>query len=207
MLKVGLTGGIATGKSIVAELLRKRGCHLLYADKIAHEQISPGGAAYEAVIEAFGDQILNPDGRIDRARLASLVFLDRNRREHLNRLVHPHVLALTEHEMQRLEQIDPGGIFVAEAALHIEVGYHRRFDKLIVTWCTYEQQIERLLARGGITREAAEQRLQSQMPADAKKGYADCVVDCSRSLRETEEQVERIYKELYQLAQASAAGN
>ena len=201
MLKVGLTGGIATGKSIVAEMLRERGCYLFYADKVAQDQIAPGGAAYDAVVDSFGKEITDPGGAINRARLAKIVFADPARLEHLNHLIHPHVLALTEHEMTQFQQSNPKGIFVAEAALHIEIGYHQRFDKLIVTWCTEEQQRERLRARAGMTPEAAELRLTSQMPAEAKKGYADYVVDCSGTREETEGQVERIFQELSGLAQ------
>ncbi len=203
MLTVGLTGGIATGKSTVAGLLEAHGCHLFHADRIAHEQIEPGGPAYEAVVDSFGKEIVNSDGAIDRTRLGAIVFADPARLEHLNSLIHPHVLALTEHEIKQFEQSHPDGIFVAEAALHIEIGYHRRFDKLIVTWCPPEQQLERLLARGHLTREAAEQRLHSQMPAESKKEYADYLVDCSGTLAKTEEQVERIYQELQGLAQSS----
>jgi dephospho-CoA kinase len=202
MLTVGLTGGIATGKSIVAGLLEARGCRLFHADAVAHEQIAPGGPAYEAVVDSFGEEIVNSSGTIDRTRLGAIVFADPARLEHLNSLIHPHVLALTEHEIKQYEQSHPDGIFVAEAALHIEIGYHRRFDKLIVTWCPPKQQIERLLARGSLTKEAADQRLNSQMPAESKKEYADYLVDCSGTLGETEEQVARIYQELRKLAQS-----
>lgn len=202
MLTVGLTGGIATGKSTVAGLLEAHSCRLFHADKIAHEQIAPGGPAYDAVVDSFGKEIVNADGAIDRARLGAIVFANPARLEHLNRLIHPHVLALTEHEIKQFELSHPNGIFVAEAALHIEIDYHRRFDKLIVTWCPPEQQLERLLARGNLTREAAELRLNSQMPAESKKEYADYLVDCSGTLAETEEQVERIYLELRELAQS-----
>lgn len=203
MLKVGLTGGIATGKSVVAGMLRTRGCTVFSADRAAHEQIAPGGAAYDAVIESFGEEILALGGGIDRARLGRIVFTDPARLEHLNSLVHPHVLAITEDEMHRMEESEPHGIFVAVAALHIEIGYHRQFDKLVVTWCTREQQLERLAARPGMTPEDAERRLNSQMPADLKKGYADYVVDCSGTLERTEEQVERLCQDLRRLAAAT----
>ena len=203
MLTVGLTGGIATGKSTVAGLLEAHGCHLFHADRIAHEQIEPGGPAYDAVVDSFGQEIVNSDGAIDRTRLGAIVFADPARLEHLNRLIHPYVLALTEHEIKLFEQSHPGGIFVAEAALHIEIDYHRRFDTLIVTWCPPEQQLERLLARGHLTKETAQQRLHSQMPAESKKEYADYLVDCSGTLAETEEQVERIYQALQGLARSA----
>lgn len=200
MLKTGLTGGIATGKSVVAEMLRARGCHLFHADQIAHQMIAPSGAAYDAVVETFGREILSPDNTIDRSRLGAIVFADRAKLDQLNHLIHPHVLAITDREMATFAQSNPHGIFVAEAALHIEAGYHNHFDKLLVTWCRREQQLERLLGREGFTQQKAEQRLNSQIPADEKRNYADYVIDCSGALEQTEKQVESIYQELRRLA-------
>ena len=165
MLTVGLTGSIATGKSYVAELLKLQGCFVLHADHVAHDQIAPGGAAYTPVVEAFGSGILAVDGSIDRAKLAAIVFTDKSKLEQLNGLVHPSVMAITDHEIEQYRRAKPHGIFVSEAALHIEAGFHKRFDKLLVTWCSEEQQIERLLARPGMTRESAGQRVMAQMRA------------------------------------------
>ncbi len=205
MLKVGLTGSIATGKSLVAEMLAARGCRVLHADLIAHELMAPGKPAYEEIVSQFGRDILGPTGVIDRQRLAKIVFADRQQLEQLNRILHPRVLTETEQEMARLKQADPQAVVVLEAALLIESGYHKQLDKLIVTWCPPEQQIERLRARDGLTPAAAQQRVQAQMSTEEKRGHADYEIDCSSSLEETEAQVERVYQELRGLAEKPAA--
>ena len=200
MLSVGLTGGIATGKSYVAELFKLKGCFVLHADRVAHDLIARNGAAYASVVAEFGDGILAADKSIDHAKLAAIVFTDKARLETLNGLVHPHVLAITDHEIEQFGKTDPDGIFISEAALHIEAGYHQQFDKLVVTWCSEEQQIQRLLERPGMTEESARQRVASQMPADQKKDYADYVVDCSGTTESTRMQVKTIATELKGLA-------
>lgn len=200
MLKVGLTGGIATGKSTVAEMLRRRGCHVLHADQIAHDLMRPGQPAYDQVVRAFGREVLQPDGTIDRERLGRIIFADGVRREHLNRIVHPRVLAAADKEFTRLAEKDPTGIAVLEAALLIEAGYHRQLDKLIVTWCRPEQQVERAMEKTRLSREEAEQRIAAQLPQDDKRRLADYKIDCSGSLEATEQQVERVVAALRQTA-------
>ena len=205
MLKVGLTGSIATGKTQVAEMLAARGCRVLHADLIAHELMAPGKPAYEEIVSQFGRDILGPTGVIDRQRLAKIVFADRQQLGQLDRILHPRVLTETEQEMARLKQADPQAVVVLEAALLIESGYHKQLDKLIVTWCPPEQQIERLRVRDGLTPAAAQQRVQAQMSTEEKRRHADYEIDCSNSLEETEAQVERIYQELRGLAEKPAA--
>ena len=204
MLKVGLTGGIASGKTTVAELLAARGCRVLYADRIAHELMAPGQPACQEVVRAFGLEILDPSGAIDRARLAEIVFADPVRREHLNRIVHPRVIAAIERQLTRVAETDPTAIVVVEAALLIESGYHRQLDKLVVTWCTSEQQIERLIEKTGLSRAQAEARLAAQLPPEDKRRLADYKIDCSRSLEETKQQVEKLCTELRRLAEGAA---
>jgi dephospho-CoA kinase len=202
MLRAGLTGGIATGKSTVAAILRELGCRLLEADKIAHGMIEPGAAAYVDVIAEFGRGILTPDGRVDRPKLGAIVFADPKKLARLNAIVHPLVLAAQDHELSALEKIEPHAIAVVEAALLIEAGYTDRLDTLIVTWCTPEQQLERLTTPGagrGLTIEQARQRIAAQMPLEEKQRRADEVVDCSGSLAQTREETLALYVKLKEL--------
>jgi dephospho-CoA kinase len=203
MLRVGLTGGIATGKSTVTAILRELGCHLLEADKIAHRFIEPGGAAYNDVVREFGPGILTPDGRVDRTKLGAIVFADPLRLARLNAIVHPHVLAEQDRELAAIERAEPHAIAVVEAALLIEAGYTDRLDCLVVTWCTPEQQLARLTrqdagldAGRGLTLEQARQRIATQMPLEEKRRMADEVIDCSGSLEHTREQTMALFARL-----------
>jgi dephospho-CoA kinase len=196
MLRVGLTGGIATGKTTVAAILRELGCHMLDADKIAHHLIEPGAAAYEDVLREFGRDILTPDGRVDRKKLGAVVFAEPARLERLNDIVHPHVLETQDRELDAIERANSHAIAVVEAALLIEAGYAPKLDCLVVTWCTPEQQLGRLtrqdaagVAGRGLTLEQARQRIAAQMPNEEKRRMADEVIDCSGSFKHTREQV------------------
>ncbi|HKZ52423.1 MAG TPA: dephospho-CoA kinase [Candidatus Acidoferrales bacterium] len=203
MLKVGLTGGIASGKTTVAEMFRARGCRVLNADQIAHNLIQPGQPAYDEIVRAFGTEVVGPDGAIERRRLGQRVFADRKGLERLNQIGHPQVGAARDAEFARLAAKDPAGIVLLEAALLIEAGYHRQLDKLVVTWCRPEQQVERLLKNAELTRAEAEQRVAAQLPQEEKRRQADYEIDCSGSLQATEEQVEKVLAELRRLADAA----
>jgi dephospho-CoA kinase len=198
MLKVGITGGIASGKTTVAEMFRARGCRVLDADRIAHEMIHPGQPAYEEIIQAFGPDVVAADDSIDRERLGGIVFTDPARREQLNRIVHPRVIAAIEEEFRCLEREQPRAIAMVDAALLVEAGYHRKLDKLVVAWCRPEQQRERLL-RKGLSSQQVEQRLAAQLPPEEKRNQADYEIDCSGPLAATEKQVEKVFQELQQL--------
>jgi dephospho-CoA kinase len=196
MLRVGLTGGIATGKTTVAAILRELGCRMLDADKIAHRLIEPGAAAYEDVVREFGREILTPDGRVDRQKLGAIVFADPVRLARLNAIVHPRVLDTQDRELDAIERAEPRAIAVVEAALLIEAGYAPKLDCLVVTWCTPEQQLARLTRQDGVagagrglTLEQARQRIDAQMPIEEKRRMADEVIDCAGSLEHTREQV------------------
>jgi dephospho-CoA kinase len=197
MLRVGLTGGIATGKSTVAAILRELGCHLLEADKIAHALIKPGAAAYDDVVREFGRGILTPDGHVDRKKLGAIVFADPKRLARLNAIVHPLVLAAQDRELAAIERTEPHAIAVVEAALLIEAGYTDRLDDLVVTWCTPEQQLARLTQPGtagrGFTIEQARRVISAQMPLEEKRRLASEVIDCSGSLEHTREQAVALY--------------
>ncbi len=204
MLHVGLTGGIACGKSSVAAMMRELGCRVLEADPIAHRLIEPGQPACGEIIKEFGAQVRAANGGIDRAKLAGIVFADPAKLERLNHIVHPRVVAELDRELAGLARAEPGAVVVVEAALLIEASYHERLDRLIVVWCEPEQQIERLLARG-MTPEQAERRIRAQMRLDQKRRMADDEIDCSGPLEETRRQVASLVAKLKQLAAATAA--
>jgi dephospho-CoA kinase len=207
MLKVGLTGGLASGKTFVAALLEQHGCHVIHADRLGHEALLPNGEAYPAVVEEFGCDILQADGHIDRKILGRLVFSDPERLEVLNALVHPHVFRRQEEFFARVAAVDPNGIAVVEAAIMIEAGSYKRYDRLIVTWCTPEQQIQRFVEREGSTEAEARARLDRQMPLEAKRKFADYVIDTSGTKSETERQVGEVYRKLSEEAHAASASH
>ena len=191
MKRLGLTGGIASGKSAVAGMLRELGFKVLDADELAHMLIEPGQRAYEEVLREFGTDVLQTDGRIDRGKLGAVVFADQEKLGRLNAIVHPRV----EEEMIRIfAEWERDGVRDAafvEAALLVEAGYQKKLDGLIVTWCKPEQQMERLLERG-MSKEEARRRIAAQMPAEEKLRYATEKIDCSGSMEETRRQVEEL---------------
>jgi dephospho-CoA kinase len=199
MLKVGLTGGIASGKSTVASLLREQDCMVLQMDPLGHELLEPGQSAYDEVVREFGDSILGPGDAIDRSKLGAIVFADAAKRARLNHILHPRIIDVVLKWFAALDR--PGGpeFAVVEAALIVESGFHKQLDNLIVCWCTPQQQMERLIARG-LTREQAQLRISSQMPAEEKRELADEVIDCSGSMEETERQVKNLVEHLKQLS-------
>ncbi len=199
MLRIGLTGGLASGKSFVGKALADLGSHLLKADELGHQVLEPSGPAYPQVVEAFGKNILDEDGRIARRKLASLVFSDSERLALLNSIVHPAVIQMEEEWMRHILTQDPHGIAVVEAAILIETGSYKRFHKLVLAVCTTEQQIERAMRRDGLTREEVLDRLQRQMPLEEKRKLADYVIDTSGEKEMTLEQVRRLYGELRRL--------
>jgi len=200
MLRVGLTGGLASGKSFVGHALAELGCHLIEADKLGHEVMLPGAEAYDAIVREFGGEILEPDGQIDRHRLSALVWDRPERLEKLNSIVHPPVVAREERRMAEVAQSDPRGIAVVEAAILVETGRYRKFDKLIVVTCTAEQQMERALKRGSYSKEEVLARLSRQLPLEEKVRVADYVIDTSGSKESTLQQVQTVYESLRSLS-------
>jgi dephospho-CoA kinase len=199
MLRIGLTGGIATGKTTVVAMLRELGCRVLEADKIAHQMIVPGGAAYEEVVREFGRGILTPEGLVDRKKLGTIVFGDLKLLARLNAIVHPPVLEEQCRQLAAIEQADPYAIAVVEAALLIEAGFDKKLEYLVVTWCTPEQQLARLTQAGtgrGLTIEQARQRIAAQMPIEEKRRMADKTIDCSGTVEHTRAQVIALFAKL-----------
>lgn len=197
MLRVGLTGGYATGKTFVAHEFARLGCVLIYADELGHEVLLPGGAAYRRVVEHFGSAILDHHGRIDRRALGAVVFEAPGELEFLTGIVHPAVQQLEE---KRIAQVsDPRAIVITEAAILIETGRYRDFDKLVLTACEPEQQMARGMRREGATRAEVEARIARQWPFEKKKNFADYIVDTSGTKEDTVRQVEKIYSDLNNL--------
>ena len=196
MLRVGLTGSIAVGKSFVLGVLAGLGCRVVDADKTAREAVTIGSRGYAAVVNAFGKEILKPDGTLDRPKLGRLVFADDTLRQKLNSILHPFIIAQQDALMERWEQEDPGSIGVVDAALMIESGGYQRFDKLIVVHCRPKIQLERLMTRDSLTREEAELRIVAQMPQEEKKRYADYLIDTSDGFESARSQTEEIYRKL-----------
>lgn len=199
MVRAGLTGGIACGKSTVAAILREMGFRVLDADSLAHQLIEPGQPAYEEVLREFGRELCDAQGRIDRTRLGAIVFADPAKLARLNRIVHPRVLEASDRQFAAWEKTEPGGVAFVEAALLVEAGYYRNLDRLVVAWCTSEQQKERLIARS-MTHEEAERRIGLQMPIEEKKRFATDLIDCSGTLEETRKQVEALAARLREAA-------
>lgn len=192
MLRVGLTGGLASGKSFVGRALADLGCRLLEADELGRAAIEPNGEAYAQVVAEFGPEILDPDGRINRRRLAALVFDDPDRLERLNALIHPVVIRRQQEWIAQIGRSDPSAIAVVEAAILIETGSYRRFDRIILAACRPDQQVERAVARG-MSRQEALARLRRQMPLEAKRKYAHYVIDTSGTREQTLQQVREVY--------------
>lgn len=190
MLTVGLTGGIASGKSIVARMLEETGCRVIEADLVAREFLRASNPVSQEIIAEFGPEILDASGAIDRAKLGEIVFGNQAKLARLNALTHPPVLKEIARQLAEIAQKDSSSIVVVVAALHVETGYYKAFDRLVVAWCTLEQQIARLVNRG-ITSEQAERRIASQLPLDQKRLLADDVIDCSRTIEDTREQTEQ----------------
>jgi dephospho-CoA kinase len=205
MLKVGLTGGIASGKSIVGEMFVALGAHLIQADQIAHELMQPGEAVYYDIVSHFGREILNYDGTVNRAKLAEAAFgaageAGMSRVKELNRIVHPTVIRRQEQWMDEVGQQHPQAVAIVEAALILEAGAAKRFDRLIVVTCSEEQRAARFAARHGMELDAARKevtrRMAAQIPDREKIKAADYVIDNSGSLDQTREQVRRIWEQL-----------
>ena len=198
MLKVGLTGGIASGKSTVSGMFRELGAHIIDADVLAKEALEPGRPAYAETIRVFGRRIAGSDGRIDRRALGEIVFGDPEKRRALEAIVHPRVFEEEARIFGELSAREPRGIAVFDAALLIESGAHVRMDKVVLVWCREETQVARMAEKWGLTPEEAAVRVRAQMPLDEKKKYADYVIDNDGDLAGTRAQVARIYSELKQ---------
>ena len=199
MLRVGLTGSIAVGKSFVASVFTELGCHVLDADQTAREVVNPGSPGLEAVAAAFGREVLNADGTLNRQQLGVLIFADEEKRKQLNQLLHPFIIARQDEILREWEAEDPDGIGIVDAALMIESGGYKRFDKLIVVHCRPEVQLERLMLRNGLAHDEAQRRIAAQMPQEEKQKFADYLIDTSDGYEFARARTLEVYKQLRQL--------
>jgi dephospho-CoA kinase len=198
MLLAGLTGGIASGKSLVARTLKDLGARVIDADKIVHGLLEPGQEAWNEIVIYFGTNILLPDKSIDRRKLGSIVFGDAGKRAWLNALLHPRVFDVFTQQVKHIAEHQPDAVVIFDAALLIETGFHKKMSKTIVVYAEVEQQIERLIARDCFTREQALARIRSQMPLSEKRTIADYVIDNTGSRENTERQTKEVFALLKQ---------
>jgi dephospho-CoA kinase len=200
MLRAGLTGSIAVGKSFVSSVFAELGCHVLDADQTAREVVAHGSVGLAAIVEAFGGEVLQPDGTLDRGKLGAIVFADETKRARLNAILHPLIISAQDEWLRRCERQDARGIGIVDAALMIESGSYKRFDKLIVVHCRTELQLERLVKRDGLTVAEAVRRIAAQMPQEEKKKFADYLIDTSNGFDEARAQASAVYENLKALA-------
>jgi len=198
MLIVGLTGGIASGKSLVTRILRDLGAHIIDADKIVHDLLSPGEDACREVVGHFGGSIQLSDGSIDRRKLGDIIFNHPDERAWLNNCIHPRVFQAYQTKVHHLRERQPDAIVVMDAALLIETGYHKKMDKLIVVYAKQQDQLKRLMERDRFTLEQALARISSQMPLDEKRTHADYVIDNTGTRESSEQQTREVFEKLRQ---------
>lgn len=206
MLTVALTGGIASGKSVIARVLEELGCYIHHADLIARELMEPGRPAWRSVVAHFGQKILNPDKTINRSELGEIVFSDNKERQFLNSIIHPLVFEKKREIIHKLRKERAYKIFVSEAALTIEAGFADFFDRVIIAFCRKDIQISRLMERDQISQNDALKKIRSQMDPEKKAEYADYRIDTSGEIQNTIEQTEIVFRNLmmdYQLLYGS----
>jgi dephospho-CoA kinase len=196
MLIVGLTGGVASGKTAVSEVLEEEGAYIIDADQIARELVQPHEPAWNELVRTFGKEILQGNGSIDRKKLSEMVFVNPDQRKLLNQILHPLITEEIERRIREIAQKDPGAIAVIDAPLLIEVGYHRKMERLIVVISTQTEQIERLKERDGINSEEALRILSSQMSLEEKAKFADFVIRNEGSVAETRKTTKEVFQEI-----------
>ncbi len=196
MLKVGLTGSIAVGKSFVCEVLAELGCFVLDADLTAREVVAPDTKGLHLIVENFGKDVLLDNGELNRVKLGSIIFNNESKRQLLNSIVHPLVIEAQNDWLVQREKESPEGIAIVDAALMIESGGADRFEKLIVVWCDSVIQLQRLMLRNNLSESEALKRINSQMPQDEKKSFADFLIDTTDGFDATREQTLKVHSEL-----------
>ena len=196
MLKVGLTGSIAVGKSFVCDCFRELGCHVLDADKTAREVVEPGTEGLLQIVREFGSNVLQSNGELDRKKLGVIVFADQEKRNLLNSIVHPLVIESQDHWINTCEENDPDKIAIVDAALIIESGGYKRFDIIIVVWCAPAIQLTRLMERDNLSERDEKLRIDSQMSQEKKKRFADHLIDTSGGFEDTRRQAVNVFEQL-----------
>lgn len=191
---IGLTGGIASGKSLAAEELKQLGAHLIDADEIAHEVVKPAFPAYNEIVKEFGEKIINPDKTINRKALGDIIFSNRKLRNRLEQITHPRILDEIDKRILAIQDKDPKAMIIIDAALLIEVGLYKKMDKVIVVYADDKTQIERLMKRDGLTRDGAKNRISSQMPLQEKRKFADFVIENVEGKEKVKAEVKKIFE-------------
>ena len=200
MISAGLTGGIGSGKSTVAAMFASLGTVTIDSDEIGRSLMQPGNVVHDRIVSAFGPEVVDSGGQLNRAKLADIVFHDLDKLKHLNAIVHAPVLREIDRRMQLHRQKDPHTIVLVESAVLFETNQHRRFDKMIVAWCRPEQQIERYASQSHLSTVDIERRMAAQMTGEEKKLLADFVIDTSQTLEDTARQVSEVFAQLRALA-------
>jgi dephospho-CoA kinase len=207
MLKVALTGGIASGKSTVCKAFSRLGAKVLDADEVAREVVLPGRLAWKKLKHVFGSEFFSPDGYLERKRMRKLIFADPVKRRQINTIVHPEVEREINRRYEKMSAMETGGIFIVDIPLLLEVGSADRFDLVLVVYVDEEVQLERLVRRDGLSREEANQALRVQIPLREKVEKADFVIDNNGSLQQTEAQVEGLWRKMLTLAEEHRRGD
>lgn len=206
LIVAGLTGGIASGKSTVAAMLAEAGARIIDADRIARDVVAPGREAFQAVCAHFGDTVLQPDGHLDRARLGAMVFHDSRAREDLERIVHPFVFQQMATDLKQLAATQPGAVVILDIPLLIESGWHTTLPFIVLVHVPEALQLSRLIRRDGLAAVDARARIRAQMPIEAKRAYADVIIDNSGSREATRRQVWALYRQLHTIEPVSRSG-
>jgi dephospho-CoA kinase len=196
VLNVGLTGGIGSGKSTIAAMFLSKGAYLIDFDVLAHEVQNPGQPAWKAIIDSFGKEVLDKDGRIDRVRLADIVFEDKKKLAALNGIVHPAVFDAWSRRLCEIQSEKTDAIVLSDVPLLIEAGVKHLFDLIILIYISPEEQLQRIMERNGYSLEEAKKRLSSQMPINEKLGHADIVINNQSSRESAVKKVDEVWKEL-----------
>ena len=199
MLVVGLTGGIASGKTVVSKMLRELGALIIDADETSREVVAPHKKCWGELIAYFGKDILGKDLTVDRKKLADRVFNNPEQLSKLNSLIHPEIMKSIDEKLEEIRNENPEAIVVIDAALLVETGMHKKYDKLIVVYTTVETQLKRLMTRNGISQDEAQKRINLQLPISEKAKLADFLIENEDSLKKTEEQVKKVFTTLSSL--------
>lgn len=203
MLKIGLTGGIASGKSTVAAMFVELGARLIDTDVIARQVVAPGGPVLQSIVNVFGPEVLDASGELDRRRLREHIFQDHEARNQLNAIVHPAVRSQVQAELESIAQDDPEAVVLVDVPLLFETNAEKLYKAVVVVYVPPQMQVQRLMARDGVSQEAAEQSLEAQIPLEEKRKKAQFVVDNSGSLQETRKQVRAVWQTLCNVAYQS----
>ena len=203
MITVGLTGGIASGKTIVAEIFRRLGAYVIDSDTIAREVVTPQSDGWRAVVGEFGQQILTDGGEIDRVRLGDTIFSDPERRDRLNKILHPLIIKSIRERVAEIGARDAGALVIADVPLLLECCLQGDFDRIIVVWAPEETRLMRLMERNGLGEEDARKRIAAQMPLDEKRAHADYVIENDKSEAHTEKQVRTVFSHIRQAGEGT----